>query len=45
MKLPKGTKTFTVNTPIGDKGKLRIWTTRTVTLTVTAVAYTRVRFA
>ena len=44
-KLPKGTKTFTINAPLGDKGKLRIYTTKTVTLTVTAVAYTRVRFA
>lgn len=44
-KLPKGTKTFTISAPLGDKGKLRIYTTKTVTLTVTAVAYTRVRFA
>ena len=44
-KLPKGTSTFTISAPLGDKGKLRIYTTKTVTLTVTAVAYTRVRFA
>ncbi|MFZ0530744.1 MAG: glycerophosphodiester phosphodiesterase family protein [Propionicimonas sp.] len=42
--LPAGTATVTVTTPLGDQGRLRIYTTRTVGLTVTAVAYTRVRF-
>ena len=43
--LPKGTSTLTVQAPLGDGGKLRIYTTKTVKLTVKVVGYTRVRFA
>lgn len=43
--LPKGTKTLTVTAPIGDGGKLRIYTSKTVKLTVKVVGYTRIRFA
>ena len=42
--LPKGTATLTVKAPLGTALKLRIYTTRTVKLTVKVVAYTRVRF-
>lgn len=45
LALPKGTATLTVRAPLGDGGKLRIYTTKTVKLTVNVVGYTRVRFA
>jgi len=43
--LPKGKRTLTITAPLGDGGKLRIYTTRTVKLTVRVVSYTRMRFA
>lgn len=43
--LPASGRTVTVRAPLGDGRKLRLWTTRTVKLTVKVVAYTRVRFA
>jgi glycerophosphoryl diester phosphodiesterase len=45
VRLPKGTRTLTISAPLGDGGKLRIYATRTVTLTVDVVAYTRLRAA
>ncbi|MGB7963838.1 MAG: glycerophosphodiester phosphodiesterase family protein [Propionicimonas sp.] len=43
--LPKGTGTLTLTVPLGDDGKLRIDSTKTVKLTVKVLAYTRLRFA
>lgn len=42
--LPKGTATMTLTVPLGDDGKLRIDTTKTVKLTVKVLSYTRLRF-
>ena len=43
--LPRGTRTITLKAPLGDGGKLRIYTTATVRLTVKVLGYTRIRFA
>ena len=43
--LPKGTRTITVRVPLGDDGRLRLFTTRDAHLTVKVVAFTNVRFA
>lgn len=45
LRLPKGTGTFRIAVPLGDGGKLRIYTTARVKLAVKVVSYTRVRFA
>lgn len=45
VRLPKGTRTLTVAAPLGDGGKLRIYASRSVKLTVDVVEYTRLRFA
>ena len=45
VKLPRGTKTVTVKVPVGDGGKIRIYTSRKATLTVRAVAYTNLSFS
>lgn len=42
--LPKGTKTLTVRSPLGDNRKLRISTTKKVKLTVQVASYQRMRF-
>nr|WP_300142976.1 glycerophosphodiester phosphodiesterase family protein [Propionicimonas sp.] len=42
--LPKGTKTLTVRSPLGDNRKVRISTTKKVKLTVQVVSYQRMRF-
>ncbi len=44
VRLPKGTKTFTLKVPVGNNGDLRIASTRTVKVTVKVVGYTRIRF-
>ena len=44
LPLPSGSKTLTVKAPVGNSGKLRIYTTSTVQLTVKVVGYTRIRF-
>ena len=44
VRLPKGTRTFTMKVPVGNNGDLRISTTRTVKLTARVVGYTKVRF-
>jgi len=44
VRLPKGTKTFTMKVPVGNNGDLRISTTRSVKLSVKVVGYTKVRF-
>ena len=44
VRLPRGTKTLRVKVPLGTDGKLRVYTSRTVKLTVRVVGYTRVRF-
>lgn len=43
--LPKGNATLTLTVPLGDDGKLRLYATKTVKLTVKVVSYTRSRFA
>jgi glycerophosphoryl diester phosphodiesterase len=43
--LPKGTATLTLTVPLGDDGKLRIDTSKTVKLIVKVLSYTRLRFA
>ncbi|MGC3992912.1 MAG: glycerophosphodiester phosphodiesterase family protein [Propionicimonas sp.] len=42
--LPKGTATVTVKAPLGKDRKLRIFTTRSVSLTVKVTGYTRMLF-
>lgn len=42
--LPKGTATMKLTVPLGDDGKLRIDTSKTVRLTVKVLSYTRLRF-
>lgn len=44
VKLPKGTKTVKLKVPVGDAGKIRLYTSRKATLKVTAVEYTHLRF-
>ncbi len=43
--LPAGNATLTLTVPLGDDGKLRIYASTTVKLTVKVVSYTRIRFA
>ncbi len=45
VKLPKGTKTLTVKVPIGDGGKIRLYTSRKATLTTTVTEYTNLSFS
>lgn len=45
VKLPKGTKTVTVKVPVGDGGKIRLYTSRKATLTVKATEYTNLSFS
>lgn len=45
VKLPKGTKTVTVKTPVGDGGKIRLYTSRKATLTVKVTEYTNLSFS
>lgn len=44
VRLPKGTRTFTMKVPVGNGGDLRISTTRSVKLSAKVVGYTKVRF-
>ncbi len=43
--LPKGSGTLTMSVPVGDDGKIRVYTTSTVTLSVAVAAYTNIRFS
>ena len=45
VKLPKGTKTVTVKVPVGDGGKIRLYTSRKATLTVAVSEYTNLSFS
>jgi len=42
--LPKGTKTLTLKVPVGDEGRIRVFTTVTARLTVKVVGYTHIDF-
>lgn len=44
-KLPKGTKTLTVKVPVGNGGKLRVFTSRKATLKLQVVEYTNLSFS
>ncbi len=45
VKMPKGTKTVRVTVPVGDGGKIRVYTTSTAKMRIQAVAYTHIRFS
>ncbi len=45
VKLPKGTRTLTVKVPVGNGGKLRVFTSRTATLTLSVAGYTNLSFS
>lgn len=44
VKLPKGTRTVKLKVPVGDGGKVRLYTSRKATLTVKVTEYTHLRF-
>ncbi len=45
VKLPKGTRTVTVKVPVGNGGKLRVFTSRKATLTLSVAGYTNLSFS
>ena len=45
VKLPKGTKTVWARVPVGNGGKLRVFTSRKATVTLAVTEYTNLRFS
>ena len=45
VKLPKGTRTVWAKVPVGDGGKLRVYTSRKATLTLAVSEYTNLSFS